>query len=208
MDLEGVLQQTDQLEDAETIVLDPDALRLAVGEARLTLHPDHFIDAVHTPYPHGGWLKLVMGQVEISPRPPATCWRLEESDQHVQEDGQPHGQDLWSARYWLEASKSAPSKTDAGLPSRPLRRRDIPAPSGARPGELNALEAGPVRDGTTAVPPMANPPGPRRGQAQVTYRWGVRAGQLPRPARSHILLRSADWPSIRRIPVRFNRETA
>jgi len=29
---------------------------------RLTLHPDHFIDAVDTPVPQGGWLKLVMGQ--------------------------------------------------------------------------------------------------------------------------------------------------
>jgi hypothetical protein len=39
LDLEGVLQQTDQVEDAETIGWDPEALRLAVGDARLTLHP-------------------------------------------------------------------------------------------------------------------------------------------------------------------------
>ncbi len=65
VDLEGVLQQTDQVEDAETIGWDPQALRLGVGDARITLHPDHFIDAVHTPAPQGGWLKLVMGQVEI-----------------------------------------------------------------------------------------------------------------------------------------------
>ena len=65
LDLEGVLQRTDQVEDAEVIGWDPDAVRLGIGDARLTLHPDHFIDAIHTPTPHGGWLKLVMGQVEI-----------------------------------------------------------------------------------------------------------------------------------------------
>jgi len=32
---------------------------------RLTLHPDQFVDAVWTPTPRGGWLKLVMGGVEI-----------------------------------------------------------------------------------------------------------------------------------------------
>src|SRR5215204_2892130 len=65
LDLEGALQQTDQVGDAETIGQDPDALRLRVGDARLTLHPDHFVDAVHTPTLHGGWLKLVIGRVEI-----------------------------------------------------------------------------------------------------------------------------------------------
>ena len=65
LDLEGVLREADQVEDAEAIGWDPNALRLAVGDARLTLHPDSFVDAVFTPTPHGGWLKLVMGQAEI-----------------------------------------------------------------------------------------------------------------------------------------------
>ena len=63
--LEGVLQQTDQVEDAEAIGWDPQAVRLGVGEARLTLHPNLFVEAIHTPTPRGGWLKLVMGQVEL-----------------------------------------------------------------------------------------------------------------------------------------------
>ena len=61
----GVLQQSDQVEDAETIGWDPQALRLGIGDSRIRLLPDHFIDAVHTPAPQGGWLKRVMGQVEI-----------------------------------------------------------------------------------------------------------------------------------------------
>ena len=31
----------------------------------MTLHPDQFVDAVHTPTARGGWLKLVMGNREI-----------------------------------------------------------------------------------------------------------------------------------------------
>jgi hypothetical protein len=85
LDLEDVLQQTDQVEDAETIGLDPDALRLAVGAARLTLHPDHFTDAVHTPAPQGGWLKLVMGQVEVDfyYREPANTRRVRRASTSV-----------------------------------------------------------------------------------------------------------------------------
>jgi hypothetical protein len=65
LDLEGPLQQADQVEDAETIGWDPNALRLAVGEARLTLHPDHFVEAIHTSTPQGGWPKIVIGRVEV-----------------------------------------------------------------------------------------------------------------------------------------------
>jgi hypothetical protein len=65
LDLEGVLQQTDQVEDAETIGWDPQALRLGLGSGRITLHPDQFVDATFTPTTRGGWLKLVMGKVEL-----------------------------------------------------------------------------------------------------------------------------------------------
>jgi hypothetical protein len=63
LDYPGMLAQLTAMlgRDAETIGWDPDVLRLSVGDARLKLHPVHFIDAVHTPTHHGGWLKLVMG---------------------------------------------------------------------------------------------------------------------------------------------------
>ncbi len=48
LDLEGALQQTDQVEDAEAIGWDPQALPLGVGDARLTLHPGFFVDPIHT----------------------------------------------------------------------------------------------------------------------------------------------------------------
>jgi len=31
----------------------------------VTLHPDQFVDGVYTPGPRGGWLKLVIGNLEI-----------------------------------------------------------------------------------------------------------------------------------------------
>ena len=65
LDFAGALQRTDQIEDPEAIGWDPDAFRLGVGEARITLHPNQFVETIHTPTPHGGWLKVVMGQVEI-----------------------------------------------------------------------------------------------------------------------------------------------
>jgi hypothetical protein len=39
LDLEGVLQQTDQVEDAETIGLDPDALQSQTAPGRTTHNP-------------------------------------------------------------------------------------------------------------------------------------------------------------------------
>ena len=65
VDLEGELRRTDQIEDAEAIGWDPATVRLGVGDGRLTLHPDQFVDATFTPTTRGGWLKLVMGKVEI-----------------------------------------------------------------------------------------------------------------------------------------------
>jgi len=65
VDFEGTLQEGQPIEAGEIGVWDPDALQLSVGDVRLTLHPDQFVDAVWTPTPRGGWLKLVMGSVEV-----------------------------------------------------------------------------------------------------------------------------------------------
>ena len=47
------------------IVGGPEAVQVFVGDVRLTLHPSQFVSAVHTPTPRGGWLRLVMGNLEI-----------------------------------------------------------------------------------------------------------------------------------------------
>ena len=64
-DWEGVLQRGDPIEHGEVAGWDAEALQLSVGDVRLTLHPDQFVDAIWTARPLGGWLKLVIRSVEL-----------------------------------------------------------------------------------------------------------------------------------------------
>ncbi len=61
----GAVRLAGPVETGGMVGASHEAVQVYVGDVRLTLHPSQFVSAVDTPTPRGGWLRLVMGNLEI-----------------------------------------------------------------------------------------------------------------------------------------------